>query len=112
MQTVIYGPFALGSVEWVGGSENRQTAPTLPSLWPANRWLLPWDQAPTKVSWRRPRPEHWYQLDLILIRQAAVRGVLHMYTHAMVRIVTWTLLQDWADTADISLLQEAGEPSH
>ena len=29
------------------------------------------------VSWRHPRSKHWHQLDLILVRRAAVNNVLH-----------------------------------
>ena len=31
-----------------------------------------------KVSWRHPRSKHWHQLDLILVRRAAVKNVLHI----------------------------------
>ncbi|XP_047485900.1 uncharacterized protein LOC125036983 [Penaeus chinensis] len=30
-----------------------------------------------KVSWRHPRSKHWHQLDLILVRRAALKNVLH-----------------------------------
>ena len=30
-----------------------------------------------KVSWRHPRSKHWHQLDLILVRRAAIKNVLH-----------------------------------
>ena len=30
-----------------------------------------------KVSWRYPRSKHWHHLDLILVRRAAVKNVLH-----------------------------------
>lgn len=30
-----------------------------------------------KVSWRHPRPKHWHQLDLILVRRTAITNVLH-----------------------------------
>ena len=30
-----------------------------------------------KVSWKHPRSKHWYQLDLILVRRAAIKDVLH-----------------------------------
>ena len=30
-----------------------------------------------KVSWRHPLPKHWYQLDLILVRRAAVKNALN-----------------------------------
>ena len=30
-----------------------------------------------KVSWRHPRSKHWHQLDLILVRCAAIKNVLH-----------------------------------
>ena len=30
-----------------------------------------------KVSWRHPRSKHWHQLDLILVRRAANKNVLH-----------------------------------
>ena len=30
-----------------------------------------------KVSWRHPRSKHWHQLDLILVRRAAIMNVLH-----------------------------------
>ncbi|KAM9365333.1 craniofacial development protein 2-like [Pholidichthys leucotaenia] len=30
-----------------------------------------------KVSWRHPRSKHWHQLDLILVRHAAIKNVLH-----------------------------------
>ena len=30
-----------------------------------------------KVSWRHPRSKHWHQLDLIIVRRAAIKNVLH-----------------------------------
>ena len=30
-----------------------------------------------KVSWRHPRSKHWHQLDLILVRHATIKNVLH-----------------------------------
>ena len=30
-----------------------------------------------KVSWRHPRSKHWHQLDLILVRRAAIKTILH-----------------------------------
>ena len=30
-----------------------------------------------KVSWRHPRSKHWHQLDLIILRRAALKNVLH-----------------------------------
>ena len=30
-----------------------------------------------KVSWRNPCSKHWHQLDLILVRHAAIKNVLH-----------------------------------
>ena len=30
-----------------------------------------------KVSWRHPHSKHWHQLDLILVRHAAIKNVLH-----------------------------------
>ena len=30
-----------------------------------------------KISWRHPRSKHWHQLDLMLIRRAAIKNVLH-----------------------------------
>ena len=30
-----------------------------------------------KVSWRHPRSKHWHQLDLILVRRAEIKNVLH-----------------------------------
>ena len=30
-----------------------------------------------KFSWRHPRSKHWHQLDLILVRRAAIKNVLH-----------------------------------
>ena len=30
-----------------------------------------------KVLWRHPRSKHWHQLDLILVRRAAIKNVLH-----------------------------------
>ena len=30
-----------------------------------------------KVSWRHSRSKHWHQLDLILVRRAAIKNVLH-----------------------------------
>ena len=30
-----------------------------------------------KVSWRHPCSKHWHQLDLILVRHAAIKNVLH-----------------------------------
>ena len=30
-----------------------------------------------RVSWRHPRSKHWHQLDLILVRRAAIKSVLH-----------------------------------
>ena len=32
---------------------------------------------PHKVSWRHSRSKHWHQLDLILVRRAAIKNVLH-----------------------------------
>ena len=32
---------------------------------------------PHKVSWRHPRSKHWHQLDLILVKRAAIKNVLH-----------------------------------
>ena len=29
------------------------------------------------VSWRHPRSKHWHELDLILVRRAAIKNVLH-----------------------------------
>ena len=34
-----------------------------------------------KVSWRNPRSKHWHQLDLILVRCAAIKSVLHTRSH-------------------------------
>ena len=31
-----------------------------------------------KVSWRHPRSKHWHQLDLILVRCAVIKNVLHI----------------------------------
>ena len=30
-----------------------------------------------KVSWRHPRSKHWHQLDLIILRRASLKNVLH-----------------------------------
>ena len=30
-----------------------------------------------KGSWKHPRSKHWHQLDLILVRRAAIKNVLH-----------------------------------
>ena len=30
-----------------------------------------------KVSWRHPRSKHWHQLNLILVRRAGIKNVLH-----------------------------------
>ncbi|CAE1309676.1 unnamed protein product [Acanthosepion pharaonis] len=34
-----------------------------------------------KVSWRHPCSKHWHQLDLILVRRAAIKNVLHTRTY-------------------------------
>ena len=53
-----------------------------------------------KVSWRHPRSKHWHHLDLILVRCAAIKNVLH--THTLTTV--WTAIQTtpWC----------AGEPSY
>ena len=43
-----------------------------------------------KVSWRHPRSKHWHQLDLIILRRASLKNVLHTHTRTTVRIATQT----------------------
>ena len=34
-----------------------------------------------KVSWRHPRSKHWHQLDLILVRRAAIKTIPHAWSY-------------------------------
>ena len=33
------------------------------------------------VSWRHPHSKHWHQLDMILVRRAAIKNVLHTHSY-------------------------------
>ena len=46
-----------------------------------------------KVSWRHPRSKHWHQLDLILVRCAAIKNVF--YTHALTTVRTAIQTTPW-----------------
>uniref|UniRef100_A0A0L8FQG2 Endonuclease/exonuclease/phosphatase domain-containing protein n=1 Tax=Octopus bimaculoides TaxID=37653 RepID=A0A0L8FQG2_OCTBM len=59
-----------------------------------------------KVSWRHPRSKHWHQLDLILVRRATVKCVLHTLRHRPLLGV----LQDQATTQKVLPCKETGAP--
>ena len=68
-----------------------------------------------KVSWRHPRSKHWHQLDLIILRRASLKNVLHTRSYHSADCNTdhsLVCLQDQAATKKVLSHKETGEPPY
>ena len=71
------GPFGVGKMNKNG--QRRLELCVLHNLCITNSFFKTKPQH--KVSWRHPHSKHWHQLDLILVRHAAIKNVLHTHSY-------------------------------